>query len=71
MIKIQSAGIDIENKPVENGALHSLAKTIDLKRLYAFMDKLVEAIRFQGTSTNDRLTIEGLLILWANMQPQR
>lgn len=48
--------------------LHSLAQTIDLKRLYAFLDKLVEALRFQNTSANKRLMIEGLLIAWANIK---
>ena len=71
MIKVRS-GAAADSIATGNGAaLQSLAKTIDLKRLYAFLDKLGEAIRFQGTSANDRLTLEGLLILWANLNPQR
>lgn len=51
--------------------LHSLAQTIDLKRLYAFLDKLVEVLRLQNTSANKRLMVEGLLIAWANISQTR
>ncbi|MDH5776739.1 MAG: DNA polymerase III subunit delta' [Gammaproteobacteria bacterium] len=71
MIKQRSGAIDEPDNAIAKGSLQSVAKTIDLKRLYAFMDKLIEAIRYQNSSANDRLTIEGLLILWANMQPKQ
>lgn len=47
--------------------LQSLAKRIDLQRLYTFLDKVTEALKFQHTSANKRLMIEGLLIAWANI----
>ena len=51
--------------------LQSFAQTIDLNRLYQFLDQLSDAIRLQKTSANELLLLEGLLLNWTYLKTDR
>jgi len=51
--------------------LQSTAQSIDLNRLYRFLDQVAEAIRLQQTSVNELLLIEGLLLNWQYLDNDR
>lgn len=51
--------------------LQSLADTIDLKRLYHFLDKVSEVRRLRDTSANELLLLEGLLLSWTYLQDMK
>lgn len=67
MIRIKSGGERfVANRDIA-AQLQSFAQTIDLTRLYRFLDQLSDAIRFQKTSANELLLLEGLLLSWTYM----
>lgn len=51
--------------------LQSFAQTIDLNRLYLFLDQLSDAIRLRQTSANELLLLEGLLLNWTYLNTDR
>ncbi len=51
--------------------LQSFAQTIDLNRLYQFLDQLSHAIRLRQTSVNELLLLEGLLLNWTYLKTSK
>jgi len=51
--------------------LQSFAQTVDLNRLYHFLDQLSDAIRLRQTSANELLLLEGLLLNWTYLKTDR
>ncbi len=49
------------------GRLQSLAKRLDSKRLYAFLDRIQETRRQLARNLNPELLLEGLLLEWARL----
>ena len=71
MIRIKSAGADFVVNQDIAPELQSTAQSIDLNRLYRFLDQVAEAIRLQQTSVNELLLIEGLLLNWQYLDNDR
>ncbi|MCW8900427.1 MAG: DNA polymerase III subunit delta' [Gammaproteobacteria bacterium] len=49
-------------------ALQNLAGQVDLKSVYSLLDRLNDTIRLNGTSANQLMLIEGLLLHWAGLK---
>jgi len=48
--------------------LQKLAGQVDLRSLYSLIDRLNDTIRLSGTSANQLMLIEGLLLHWAGLK---
>lgn len=48
--------------------LQNLAGQVDLKSVYGLLDRLNDTIRLTGTSANQQMLVEGLLLHWAGLK---
>lgn len=48
--------------------LQKLARQVDLKSLYSLLDRLNDTIRLAGTSANQQMLVEGLLLHWSGLK---
>ena len=71
MIRLQSGAGQyvLEQEFIQR--LQSHSETVDLTKLYQFLDQLNEAIRLQQTSANELLLLEGVLLSWTYLQTDR
>ncbi len=48
--------------------LQNLAGQVDLKSIYGLLDRVNDTIRLSGTSANQQILVEGLLLHWAGLK---
>lgn len=72
MIRLKSAADLADNSDGDTANRHSarlkkLSEKTDLKRLFAYLDKLTECLRLLDTQVNQQLIMEDLLIGWSRL----
>ena len=68
MIRLKQGGSRYLASQDVSNELQSFAETIDLVKLYQFLDQVSEAIRLQQTSANGLLLLEGVLLSWTYLK---
>jgi DNA polymerase III subunit delta' len=67
MIRLRKEGAQHLLNRDASAALLTLARQVDLVKLYDLLDRILEGLRLTSSQVNPQTIVEGLLLYWSNM----
>lgn len=71
MIRLRSGGENQLTNQDAKATLQNLAEELDLTRLYALLDQVLEARKLASSQVNPQTLMEGVLLYWSNIPRNR
>ena len=71
MIRLRSGGENQLTNQDAKATLQKLAEELDLPRLYALLDRVLEVRKLASSQVNPQTLMEGVLLYWSNMPRNR